>query len=74
MPTSTNCRRRFGKPATPDSDRAAEFLLAAGAHLNWIRDYAQGTPLDAAQQLGTQQQNVISWLRERAARTADQVQ
>ena len=54
--------------------RAAEFLLGEGADLNWIPDYAQGTPLDAAQGLGTQQQNVISWLRERGARTSDQAE
>ena len=53
--------------------RAADFLLGAGADLNWVPHYAQGTPLDAAQQLGTQQQNVITWLRERGARTADPV-
>jgi len=52
--------------------RAAEFLLDAGADVNWVPDYAQGTPLDAAQQRGTQQENVITWLRERGARTADQ--
>jgi len=52
--------------------RAAEFLLGEGANLNWVPDYARGTPLDAAQQLGTQQQNVISWLQERGARTTDQ--
>ena len=52
--------------------RAAELLLAAGADLNWTPSYAHGTPLDAAGQLGTQQQNVIGWLRERGARTADQ--
>jgi ankyrin repeat protein len=52
--------------------RAAEFLLGEGANLNWIPDYAEGTPLDAAQQLGAQQQSVIGWLRERGARSADQ--
>jgi len=50
--------------------RAAEFLLGQGADLNWIPDYGRGTPLDAAQQLGTQQQNVITWLRDQRARTA----
>src|SRR2546430_1593699 len=30
--------------------RPAEFLLRQGANLNWIPDYAHGTPLDAAQQ------------------------
>ena len=52
--------------------RAAEFLLDAGADVNWVPDYAQGTPLDAAQQRGTQRENVITWLRERGAGTADQ--
>jgi ankyrin repeat protein len=52
--------------------RAAEFLLASGADLNWVPDYGRGTPLDAAQQRGTQQQNVIGWLRERGAQSSDQ--
>jgi ankyrin repeat protein len=50
--------------------RAAELLLGEGANVNWSPDYAEGTPLDVAQGLGTQQQNVISWLRERGARTS----
>ena len=51
--------------------RAAEYLLARGADLNWEPDYAHGTPLDAASGLGTRQENVISWLRELGARSAD---
>ena len=51
--------------------RAAEFLLGRGADLNWVPDYARGTPLDAARQFGTQQQNVVSWLRDQGARSAD---
>jgi uncharacterized protein len=54
--------------------RAAELLVGEGAAMNWIPTYAQGTPLDAARQLGTQQQNVIDWLRQRGARTADQAE
>ncbi|MEN3283342.1 MAG: uncharacterized protein V7607_4482 [Solirubrobacteraceae bacterium] len=50
--------------------RAAEYLLARGADLNWIPDYAEGTPLDAASSLGTRQDNVVSWLRERGATSA----
>jgi ankyrin repeat protein len=50
--------------------RAAEYLLSRGADLNWEPDYAQGTPLDAAGGLGTRQENVLSWLRERGARSA----
>lgn len=50
--------------------RAAEYLLARGADLNWEPDYAHGTPLDAAAGLGTRQENVITWLRGRGARSA----
>jgi len=49
--------------------RAAEYLLAHGAELNWIPDYADGTPLDAASFPGTRQDNLINWLRERGAAT-----
>jgi ankyrin repeat protein len=51
--------------------RAAEYLLSRGAYLNWEPDYAHGTPLDAASGPGTRQENVISWLRELGARSAD---
>jgi ankyrin repeat protein len=50
--------------------RAAERLLRAGADLNWVPDYASGTPLDATQGLGTRQENVISWLESLGARQA----
>ena len=50
--------------------RAAEFLLARGADLNWVPEYAEGTPLDAASSLGTRQENVLTWLREQGATPA----
>jgi len=50
--------------------RAAERLLRAGADLNWEPDYADGTALDAATGLGTQQQNVIEWLQSIGAQSA----
>jgi ankyrin repeat protein len=52
--------------------RAAELLLNKGADLNWVPDYAKGTPLDAARGLGTRQENVISWLRAQAAQSSEQ--
>ena len=52
--------------------RAAELLLNRGADLNWVPDYAKGTPLDAASGLGTRQENVLSWLRDRGARSSEQ--
>jgi len=52
--------------------RAAEYLLARGADINWEPDYAHGTPLDAATGgPATMHENVITWLRERGARSAD---
>jgi hypothetical protein len=50
--------------------RAAEHLLAQGADLDWVPDYAEGTPLDAASALGTRQENVLTWLREQGASSA----
>jgi len=50
--------------------RAAEYLLARGADLSWVPDYAEGTPLDAASGLGTRQENVLTWLREQGATSA----
>src|SRR5262249_9794860 len=47
--------------------RAAELLLNRGANLNWVPDYARGTPLDAAGQCWTRKENVIKWLRDRGA-------
>lgn len=44
--------------------RAAERLLAAGADLAWVPDYAEGTPLDAAKGQSTRRQNVVTWLTE----------
>jgi hypothetical protein len=50
--------------------RAAEYLLSKGAELNWVPDFAEGTPLDAASGLGTRRENVISWLRDLGARSS----
>jgi ankyrin repeat protein len=52
--------------------RAAEYLLARGADLNWEPDYAEGTPLDAADSLATRQSNVVSWLQELGATSSRQ--
>ena len=51
--------------------RAAERLLTAGADLDWVPDYADGTALDAAEGLGTRRENVIEWLRSLGARSSE---
>jgi hypothetical protein len=50
--------------------RAAEYLLAQGADLDWVPDYAEGTPLEAASGSGTRRENVVTWLRELGARSS----
>ena len=50
--------------------RAAELLLGHGADLNWVPDYAKGTPLDLAGSIDTGRQALVSWLKERGARSA----
>jgi hypothetical protein len=46
-------------------------LSAAGADLDWIPDYAKGTPFDAATGGRTQRENLIGWLRDHGAHSAE---
>ena len=73
-PTPDQVCQAFWHACGAGQRRAAEFLLHQGADLNWQPEYAHGTALDAAQGRGTQRENVIGWLRERGARTADQAE
>jgi len=49
--------------------RAAEYLLARGADLNWTPDHAAKTPLDIAASLDTGRQALLNLLRERGAKS-----
>lgn len=70
-PPAEQVSQAFWHASAGGQRRAAEYLLSRGADLNWEPDYAHGTPLDAAGGRGTRQENVISWLRELGARSAD---
>ncbi len=50
--------------------RVAELLLARGADINWIPDYAKRTPLGVAGGLDTRRGLLVGWLREHGARPA----
>ena len=69
-PPSEELSKAFWHACSGGQRRAAEYLLLRGADLNWVPDYAEGTPLDSANGLGTRQENVINWLRELGARSA----
>ena len=69
-PPAQDVSQAFWHACTGGQRRAAEYLLSRGADLNWEPDYAHGTPLDAASGRSTQQENVITWLRELGARSS----
>jgi len=69
-PTSQEVSQAFWHACCAGQRRAAEHLLAVGADLNWVPDYAEGTALDAARGRGTRRDNVIGWLEEQGARSA----
>jgi uncharacterized protein len=50
--------------------RVAEYLPTRGADLNWTPDHSIATPLDIAGSPGTRRETLVSWLRERGARSA----
>lgn len=70
-PAAEDTSQAFWHACAAGQRRAAQYLLTRGADLNWEPDYAHGTPLDAAGGLGTRQENVLTWLRELGARSAD---
>lgn len=70
-PPAEQVSQAFWHACAGGQRRAAEYLLARGADLDWEPDYARGTPLDAASGLGTRQENVLTWLRDLGARSVD---
>jgi hypothetical protein len=69
-PDHVEISKAFWHACSGGQRRAAEYLLSRRAELNWVPDYAVGTPLDAASSLGTRQENVITWLRDLGARSS----
>jgi uncharacterized protein len=70
QPDTGEVSKAFWHACSAAQRRTADYLLSRGADLNWVPDYADGTPLDAATSTGTRRENVISWLRELGARSS----
>ena len=70
-PLAQDVSQAFWHACAGGQRRAAQYLLSRGADLAWEPDYAHGTPLDAASGHSTRQENVMNWLRELGARSAD---
>jgi ankyrin repeat protein len=69
-PDPSDVSQAFWHACSGGQRRAAEYLLARGADINWVPDYADGTPLDAASGVGTRRGNMISWLQSLNARSS----
>jgi ankyrin repeat protein len=67
--TSEEINNGFWQACHGGQRRAAELLLAHGADLNWVPDYAKGTPLDIACGIDTGREALVTWLRERGAQS-----
>lgn len=66
--TPEEINNAFWQACAGGQRRAAELLLAHGADLNWVPDYAKSTPLDQARSIDTGRAALVSWLEERSAR------
>jgi ankyrin repeat protein len=70
QPEPNEVSKAFWHACSGAQRRTAEYLLSRGADLNWVPDYADGTPLDAATSEGTRRGNITSWLRDLGARSS----
>ena len=70
-PTAADVNAAFWQACAGGQRRVAEYLLGKGADINWVPEYAKGTPLDAAGNLGTRRDTLISWLRSLDAKSVE---
>ncbi len=71
IPSPKEINDAFWQACHAGCRRTAEFLLARGADLNWVPDYAKQTPLAIATHPGTARQLLASWLKEKGAKDAE---
>jgi ankyrin repeat protein len=70
LPASNEVNNAFWQACHGGHRRAAEYLLAHGADLNWVPDYAASTPLNIAAALDTGREALLTWLRDKGAKSA----
>jgi ankyrin repeat protein len=71
VPSPEELNNAFWQACHGGYRRTAEYLLARGADLNWVPDYAKQTPLGIANAggLDTGRQALVNWLRDRGAKS-----
>ena len=52
--------------------RTAEYLLAQGADMNWIPQYAKQPPVEIAATLSTGRESLIKFLRDNGAQSSSE--
>jgi hypothetical protein len=67
-PTETEINRAFWWACHGGQQTAAAYLLDRRADVNWVPDWEDATPLDAAE--GAKAPALVAWLRARGGRTA----
>jgi ankyrin repeat protein len=70
-PSSEEIDHAFWQACHGGQRRMAEYLLARGADINAVPFHANSTPLDIAPGPDTRRGAVISWLRDRGAKSAE---
>jgi ankyrin repeat protein len=66
-PTPAQINQAFWHACSGAQRRTAEYLLARGADINFVPEYARETPLQAATGVETRRDTLARWLRERGA-------
>ncbi len=67
QPSAEELDNAFWQACHGGQRRAAELLLARGADVNWVPDYAESTGLDVAAGPDTRRDLLVAWLREHGA-------
>jgi ankyrin repeat protein len=70
-PTSDDINEAFWQACHGGQRRAAEYLLSRGADVNATPGYAEQTPLEIAGALDTRKENIVTWLRDLGAASAN---
>jgi hypothetical protein len=71
-PTQEDLDEAFWQACHGAQLRMAELLLAHGADINAIPGYSEQAPLDVAGSTDTRRGQLVGWLRERGARSAEE--
>lgn len=69
-PTSDEINEAFWQACHGGQRRVAEYLLSRGADINGTPDYTKSMPLDAAGDLDTRRNTMLTWLKSKGAKSS----